>query len=71
MRKDLPVRLRRHYLRHPYPPINRLSGACQAHIRKLERTRSWPGDTAEAFWHWAALAHGPLKRITDPLAPAG
>ncbi|MEV6398871.1 hypothetical protein AB0M39_29495 [Streptomyces sp. NPDC051907] len=49
--------------RRRYPSIDRLSGACAADIRRLERTRFWPEATAEAFWHWAALAHGPLRRI--------
>ncbi|GGV12032.1 hypothetical protein GCM10010293_02660 [Streptomyces griseoflavus] len=71
VRQDLPVRRPRHHFRRPRPPINRLSGACRAHIRRLERTRFRPGDTAEAFSHWAAPAHGPLRRIADPLAPHG
>jgi hypothetical protein len=70
VRDDLPVRLPRHFFRYPYPPINRLSGACKAHIRRLEHMRFWPGATEKAFWHWAALAHGPLKRIADPFTSA-
>ena len=66
VRDDLPVRPRRHYFHYPYPPISGLSGACEAHIRRLEHARFWQGATAKAFWDWAALAHGPLKRIADP-----
>ncbi|MER6439225.1 hypothetical protein ABT275_23095 [Streptomyces sp. NPDC001185] len=60
------MRISSHYFRYPYPPINRLSGACVAHIRRLESRRFWPDDTAKAFWHWATLAHGPLNRMADP-----
>jgi hypothetical protein len=38
-----------------------------AHIRRLERERFWPGATTEAFRRWSALAHGPLRRMADPL----
>ncbi|MER5926091.1 hypothetical protein [Streptomyces mirabilis] len=46
--------------------MDRLSGSCVADLGRLERARFWPGATAEAFWHWKALAHGPLRRIADP-----
>ncbi|WP_458244670.1 hypothetical protein [Streptomyces sp. MAI_2237] len=57
--------------RRRYPPIDRLSGSCAAALRRLERTRFWPEATEEAFWHWRALAHGPLRRLVDPLAGPG
>ncbi|MGW7690982.1 hypothetical protein ACWGMA_19235 [Streptomyces asiaticus] len=62
LRGDVPVRLLR---RRRYPPIDRLSGACAADLRRLERTRFWPEAIEEAFWHWRALAHGPLRGVTD------
>lgn len=71
MRAELPVARSRYYFRYSYPPINRLSGSCQAAIRRLELARYSPGDTAKAFWHWAALAHGPLRQVADPFASAG
>ncbi|KOG31063.1 hypothetical protein AQJ84_17495 [Streptomyces resistomycificus] len=49
-----------------YPSIDRLSGSCTADLRRLERTRYWPEATEEAFWHWKALAYGPLRRLADP-----
>ncbi|MFC9281048.1 hypothetical protein [Streptomyces collinus] len=69
VRDTLPLR-RSRYSPRPrlYPPINGLSGACTAHIRRLERLRFWPGETDRAFWHWAALAHGPLRAFTDLLS---
>ncbi|GGR03714.1 hypothetical protein GCM10010280_59720 [Streptomyces pilosus] len=67
VRGDLRARLPRHFFRYPYPPINRLSGACKAHIRRLEHQRFWPGATEKAFWYWADLAHGPLRAIGNPL----
>lgn len=60
------MRVPRHCFRYPCPPINRLSGACLADIRRLEHMRFRPGSTAKAIWYWGALAHGPLKRIADP-----
>jgi hypothetical protein len=50
-----------------YPSIDRLSGSCTADLRRLERSRFLPDETAEAFWHWKALAHGPLRLIADPV----
>lgn len=64
LRGELPVRVLR---RRRYPSIDRLSAACTADLRRLERTRFWPEATEEAFWHWKALAHGPLRRFADPL----
>ncbi|MFF4843933.1 hypothetical protein [Streptomyces collinus] len=66
VRDTLPARRSRYSYRRPYPPINGLSGACTAHIRRLEHLRFHPGETDRAFWHWAALAHGPLRAIADP-----
>ncbi|MER5447756.1 hypothetical protein ABT052_07305 [Streptomyces sp. NPDC002766] len=63
LRGELPVRPPR---RRRYPSIDRLSGSCAADLRRLERTRFWPEATEEAFWHWNALAHGPLRRLVDP-----
>ncbi|MFJ9117790.1 hypothetical protein ACIRJO_19810 [Streptomyces sp. NPDC102394] len=65
LRGELPVRGGR---RRRYPPIDRLSGSCTAALRRLERARFWPEATEEAFWHWRALAHGPLRHLVDPLA---
>jgi hypothetical protein len=56
--------------RRRYPSIDRLPGACAADIRRLDRARFWPEATAEAFWHWAALAHGPLRRLANPFTAA-
>ncbi|MFD6201955.1 hypothetical protein ACWCQF_14520 [Streptomyces rubiginosohelvolus] len=42
-------------------------GSCTADLRRLERTRFWPEATEEAFWHWNALAHGPLRHLVDPM----
>ncbi|MCX4822805.1 hypothetical protein OG883_23475 [Streptomyces sp. NBC_01142] len=39
-----------------------------AHIRRLERTRFRVGSTAQAFRRWAALAHGPLSRLSGSSA---
>lgn len=50
-----------------YPCIDRLSGSCAADLRRLERSRFLPDETAEAFCHWKALAHGPLRLIADPV----
>ncbi|MFF3030114.1 hypothetical protein ACFVS7_03720 [Streptomyces rubiginosohelvolus] len=47
--------------------IDRLSGSCTADLRRLERTRFWPEATEDAFWHWKALAHGPLRHLVDPM----
>ncbi|MFM9691884.1 hypothetical protein [Streptomyces europaeiscabiei] len=63
LRGEFPVR---GSVRRRYPSIDRLSGSCTADLRRLERARCWPEDTAEAFWHWKALAHGPLRRIAAP-----
>ncbi|MEU6674012.1 hypothetical protein [Streptomyces sp. NPDC046925] len=71
VRAELPVARSRYYFRYSYPPINRLSGSCQAAVRRLELARFDPGDTAKAFWHWAALAHGPLRQVADPFSSAG
>lgn len=65
LRGDLSVRPWR---RRQYPFIDRLSGSCTADLRRLERTRFWPEATEEAFWHWQAYAHGPLRQLADPLA---
>lgn len=70
MRSELPVPRYRYYFRYSYPEIDRLSGSCAAAIRRLDLARYCPGDTAKAFWHWAALAHGPLRRTTDLFASA-
>jgi hypothetical protein len=64
LRGDLPTRRPR---QRRYPFIDRLSGSCSADLRRLERTRFWPEATEEAFWHWKALAHGPLRQLADPL----
>lgn len=64
LRGDLPIRPWR---RRRYPFIDRLSGGCTADLRRLERTRFWPEATEEAFWHWQAYAHGPLRHLVDPL----
>lgn len=40
-------------------------------MRGLERTRFWLEATEEAFWHWKALAHGPLRQLGDPLEGPG
>ncbi|MEU0947844.1 hypothetical protein ABZ379_34845 [Streptomyces canus] len=37
-----------------------------ADLRRLERSRFFPAETAEAFRRWKALAHGPLRLIADP-----
>ncbi|KQX81879.1 hypothetical protein ASD48_00740 [Streptomyces sp. Root1310] len=63
LRADLPVRPRGP---RRYPIIDRLSGSCTADLRRLERTRFGPEATEEAFWHWKALAHGPLRQLVDP-----
>lgn len=63
LRGELPVRV---LVRRRYPAIDRLSGSCTADLRRLERTRFWPEATAEAFWHWKTLAHGPLRQVADP-----
>lgn len=63
MRNDVPVRTFSH--RPRYPTINRLSGGCQAQIRRIDRTRYWAEATAEAFWHWATLAHSPLRSLAN------
>lgn len=65
LRGELSVRPWR---RRQYPFIDRLSGSCTADLRRLERTRFWPEATEEAFWHWQAYAHGPLRQLADPLA---
>ncbi|OPF72002.1 hypothetical protein VT50_0232270 [Streptomyces antioxidans] len=62
LRGDIPTRL---LSRRRYPPIDRLSGSCAADLRRLERTRFWPEAVEEAFWHWRALAHGPLRGVTS------
>ena len=62
LRGDLPVRRPR---QRRYPFIDRLSGSCAADLRRLERTRFWSEATEEAFWHWKALAHGPLRHLVD------
>jgi len=62
LRGELPVR---RVSRRRYPCIDRLSGSCTADLRRLERSRFLPDETAEAFWHWKALAHGPLRLIED------
>ncbi|MFJ9148569.1 hypothetical protein ACIRP7_10905 [Streptomyces sp. NPDC102270] len=49
-----------------YPAIDGLSARCMADLRRLERSRSFLEDTAEAFRRWKALAHGPLRLIADP-----
>ncbi|MDC2957492.1 hypothetical protein PO587_23815 [Streptomyces gilvifuscus] len=64
LRGDLPVRRPRP---RRYPTIDRLPGSCAADLRRLERTRFWPEAAEEAFWHWNALAHGPLRQLVDPL----
>lgn len=64
LRGELPVRC---VSRRRYPSIDRLSGSCAADVRRLERSRFLTGETAEAFWHWKALAHGPLRLIADPV----
>lgn len=64
VRADIPTRNRDR--RRLYPAIDRLSGACAADIRQLDQRRYWPEATAGAFWHWAALAHGPLRRLASP-----
>ncbi|WP_329381851.1 hypothetical protein OG625_18230 [Streptomyces sp. NBC_01351] len=64
VRAGIPVRSRDH--RRLYPAIDRLSGACTADIRRLDRSHYWPEATAGSFWHWAALAHGPLRRLAAP-----
>ncbi|MFI5884542.1 hypothetical protein [Streptomyces sp. NPDC051554] len=64
LRGEVPVR---HASRRRYPSIDRLSGSCTADLRRLERSRFLPAETAEAFWHWKALAHGPLRLIADPV----
>lgn len=60
LRGELPVRV---LVRRRYPAIDRLSGSCTADLRRLERTRFWPEATAEAFWHWKTLAHGPSDKL--------
>ncbi|WP_216588064.1 hypothetical protein [Streptomyces brasiliscabiei] len=37
-----------------------------AALRRLERARFLPDATAEAFWHWKRLAHGPLRDLAAP-----
>ncbi|MFI8854058.1 hypothetical protein [Streptomyces sp. 891-h] len=64
VRGEIPVRISR----RRYPPVNGVSGACQAAMRRLDRRRFWPEATAEAFWHWSALAHGTVRQITDRYA---
>jgi hypothetical protein len=63
LRGAFPVRGAR---RRRYRAIDRLSGSCAADLRRLERTRCLPEETAEAFRRWKALAHGPLRLIADP-----
>lgn len=65
LRGSIPVRSPR---RRRYPFIDHLSGSCTADLRRLERTRFWPEATEAAFWHWKALAHGPLGQLTDRFA---
>ncbi|MFJ3661357.1 hypothetical protein ACIPPM_12940 [Streptomyces sp. NPDC090119] len=60
------MRFRRHCRGYEFPAIDRLSGACAAHIRRVEHRRFWLGATDKAFWDWARLAHGPLRAIADP-----
>lgn len=67
LRGDIPVLP----LRRRYPPIDRLSGSCTADLRRLERTRFWPEAAEEAFWHWKALAHGPIRQLVNPRAGSG
>ncbi|MEV6482613.1 hypothetical protein [Streptomyces sp. NPDC051576] len=62
LRGGLPVR---HPSRFRYPCIDRLSASCAADLRRLEHARFLNGATAEAFWHWKALADGPLRLIVD------
>ena len=62
LRGHHPTRLPR---RRRYPLIDHLSGACTAHLRRLERTRFWPEATEEAFWHCQVLAHGPVRQLVD------
>ncbi|MDX3574650.1 hypothetical protein [Streptomyces sp. ID05-47C] len=66
LRGEVPVRGGSGGRRRRYPCVDRLSGSCAADIRRLERSRFLPEETAEAFWHWKALAHGPLRLIADP-----
>ncbi|WP_329021031.1 hypothetical protein [Streptomyces sp. NBC_00690] len=54
LRDDIPSRAND---RHRYSTINGLSGGCTAQIVRLERTRSYPGETARAFRAWWELAH--------------
>ncbi|MFI8349323.1 hypothetical protein [Streptomyces sp. NPDC085596] len=49
--------------RRRFPLIDRLSGSCTAALRRLEWERCWGEDTEVAFWHWKALAHGPLREL--------
>lgn len=64
VRASIPVRNGDH--RRLYPALDRLSGACTADIRRLDQSRYWSEATSGAFWHWAALAHGPLRRLASP-----
>ncbi|MEU6733493.1 hypothetical protein ABZ929_09840 [Streptomyces physcomitrii] len=63
LRGETPVRRPR---RRRFPSVGPVSGSCVAALCRLERTRLWPEATAEALWHWRALAHGPLRRVADP-----
>ncbi|MEV0372651.1 hypothetical protein AB0I10_22945 [Streptomyces sp. NPDC050636] len=64
VRGDIPLRISS-WQRRRWPVIDGLSGACVADIRRLERARPEPGATAEAFWHWSALARSPLADFAN------
>ncbi|WP_327717858.1 hypothetical protein OG381_22385 [Streptomyces sp. NBC_00490] len=66
-----PVRVRPSRHPRPRPRIGRISAGCAADIRRLEHRRFSPGDTDSAFRYWAALAHGPLARLTRDVDVCG
>lgn len=63
----MPVRVRPS--RHPR--IGRISAGCAADIRRIEHLRFSPGETDRAYRYWAALAHGPLARLTRDVDTCG
>lgn len=42
-----------------------------AHARALERTRLWPGASAEALQAWELFVHEPMYRLWDPHCGCG
>lgn len=53
------------------PPLRGLSPRGRAGIARLERTRLWPGASAEALQAWKLFVHEPMHRLWDPHCGCG